>query len=420
MTQVLEPQLQPDSVSIAWYGERGVVNSLVIAIKEAEVPAVQALLGQVQWADNSQPAWLTNITSVAMVVEPGCSQFGDPDLILVLSTNDSQRYVVYFEAKVVTYAASAVSNDAGMNEKKFNSAINGQLSLRYRMSLALSQWNGTTDLVEPTEIYNQYRRSNKEGGINERLKKPRHLRKKSVLTLLRNAGAHGIPLAHFYFLAVTSDHQLDFSTNMSTEIRPLFLNRDGTDNWGQIAARVGWLGFSGIDLTLLNELLAASYRQALGTMLGSAPRTSSSTPSPKPTRTAPMNTINSYNIEDNSSDATKNQLIAVQTAAQTLSSSWEIVKCNGSTSVMLSGKVIAKVVPQGFKTNEFLMLGVSTIYERSVWNGHTLNGPELFGRGNQQQPFYWMELPTDSNGVDIAEGILAELAAVSGAESEIE
>ena len=416
MTQVLEQQLRPDSVSIAWYGERGVVNSLVIAIKEAGVSAVQVLLGQVRWADNSQPAWLTNITSVAMVVEPGCSQFGDPDLILVLTTSDSQRYVVYFEAKVVTYAASAVPNSKGMKEEKFNSAINGQLSLRYRMSLALAQWNGTANLVEPATIYNQYRRRSEDGGIHEKLTKPRHLLKKSVLKLLREAGIHGVPAEHFHFLAVTSDHQLDFSTKMSAEIRPLLLDHEGKDSWEQIAPRIGWLGFPAIDLTSLNGLLAASYRQALGTMLESEPRTPISVSTAKSPRDPSMTTINSYNIKNNSLESTMNQLTAVEAAARNVTELWKVTRGTTSTSVIFSSKTIAKIVPQKCGKDEYLLLGISSIYDRFQWNGHTLEGPKIF----KQQPFFWIELPRDATGVDKAEGILAELAAVSGAESEIE
>ena len=133
-----------------------------------------------------------------------------------------------------------------------------------------------------------------------------------------------------------------------------------------------------------------------------------------------MTKIVSYNIDDNSSAATKKQLTAIEEAARSLSTSWNVKRGNGSSSVTFSGKVIAKVVPQECKINEILMLGISAIYERSVWNGHTLTGPELFGRGDQEQPFYWKELPTDSTGVDIAEGILADLATVSGAESTTE
>ena len=406
------------NVSVLWYGERGVVNSLVIAIHAGGVSAVSDLLRQVQWADKSQPAWLSDIASVSMIVEPGCSQFGDPDLILVLTTNDSQRYVVYFEAKVVTYAASAVPNSKGMKEKKFNSAINGQLSLRYRMSLALAQWNGTANLVEPTTIYNQYLRRSEDGGINEKLSKPRHLLKRSVLKLLRDAGVHGVPSEHFYFLSVTSDHQLDLSAMMSSDVLPLFLDHQGNNIWNQIAPRVGWLGFASIDLSPLNELLATSYRQALGTMVEPAPQLSISSPAQRNAGTATMNSINSYNIDDKSSAATKSQLTALEAAAIALTDAWKVTRGPGSTSVIYSGKTIAKFVPQGFQTSEFLMLGISTLFERSAWNGDTLIGPELFGRGDQQQPFYWLELPTDSTGVDIAEGILAELATACGAEVE--
>ena len=407
-------------VSVLWYGERGVVNSLVIAIQAGGASAVSALLRQVKWADNSQRAWLSTIVSVSMIVEPGCSQFGDPDLILVLTTKNSQRYVVYVEAKVVTYEASAVSNLNGMKEKKFNSAINGQLSLRYRMSLALAQWNGSANLVEPATIYNQYRRRSEDGGINEKLSKPRHLLKRSVLQLLRDAGVHGVPPEHFYFLAVTSDHQLDLSAMMSLDVLPLFLDHQGNDVWDQISSRVGWLGFASIDLSRLNELLATSYRQALGTMLETAQQPPIFPPPQENAGAAPMNTINSYNIEDKSSAATKSQLTALEAAATALTDAWKVTRSPGSTSVIFSGKTIAKFVPQGYQTSEFLMLGISTLFERSAWNGHTLIGPELFGRGDQQQPFYWLELPTDSTGVDMAEGILAELATVCGAEVEVD
>lgn len=405
-----------NSVSVLWYGERGVVNSLVIAIQAGGVSAAIALLRQVQWADKSRPAWLSDIASVSMIVEPGCSQFGDPDLILVLTTSDTQRYVVYFEAKVVTYRASAVPNSQGMKEKKFNSAINGQLSLRYRMSLALAEWNGTADLVEPATIYNQYRRRSEDGGINERLTKARHLRKKSVLKLLRDAGVCGVPLSHFHFLAVTSDQQLDFSTNTSPEIRPLFLDNEGKDFWEQIAPRIGWLGFSAIDLTLLNAFLAASYQQALGTMLESKPVSAMTSDARNPPMTLPMKSINPYNISGKSSEATKNQLATIEEAARGVSRTWTVKHEPGSTSIKWFGKTIAKVVPQGHRENEILMLGISTIYGQQQWNGHSLVGPMIF----KQQPFYWIDLPTDANGVDIAEGIFAQLATVSGAESKIE
>ena len=403
-------------VSVFWYGERGVVNSLVIAIQAGGVSAVSALLRQVQWADNSQPAWLTGIASVSMIVEPGCSEFGDPDLILVLTANDAQRYVVYFEAKVVTYAASAVPNSKGMEEKKFNSSINGQLSLRYRMSLALAQWNGTAGLVEPATIYKQYRRSSKEGGINEKLAKPRHLLKKSVLKLLREAGIHGVPAKHFHFLAVTSDHELDLSTSMPREIRPLFLDDEGKDCWEQISPRVGWLGFSKIELTSLNELLSASYRQALGTMLESEPRTTIPAPTTKSPRDPSMTTINSYNIKTNSLESTINQLTAVEAAARNVTELWKVTRGETSTSVIFSSKTIAKIVPQKCGKDEYLLLGISSIYDRFQWNGHKLEGPKIF----KQQPFYWIDLPRDATGADKAEGILAELAAVSGAEPDIE
>jgi hypothetical protein len=130
---------------IEWYGERGIVNALVtdfVGRGEAEaVAGVRSLLEGVQWAGGATPAWVRGVSAVTFFVEPGMGQFGNPDLILVCSTDvGAPPYIVIVEAKVVPYLESAMSNTDSMSEQGYNSSINGQLTLRYRLAQALCGW----------------------------------------------------------------------------------------------------------------------------------------------------------------------------------------------------------------------------------------------------------------------------------------
>jgi hypothetical protein len=56
-----------------------------------------------------------------------------------VSTEDGVRQLLFVEAKAGPYIFSARSNSVGMQEPGFNSAINGQLSLKYRLACALER-----------------------------------------------------------------------------------------------------------------------------------------------------------------------------------------------------------------------------------------------------------------------------------------
>lgn len=59
---------QPDNAPfIRWYGERGVVNALVSHLSRDPVSRVRGLLGAVEWADGSTPAWIEGIQPFAHV-----------------------------------------------------------------------------------------------------------------------------------------------------------------------------------------------------------------------------------------------------------------------------------------------------------------------------------------------------------------
>lgn len=113
-------------IDLFWYGERGIVNALVIRIASLGVNGVRKLFSCIQWANVENNRWIDGIKSVRMVVEVGLGQFGDPDLIVVCTTTDGTRYTVFIEAKAVPYFYSS--------EQGGRSRIHRQLSLKYRFT----------------------------------------------------------------------------------------------------------------------------------------------------------------------------------------------------------------------------------------------------------------------------------------------
>jgi hypothetical protein len=81
---------------------------------------------------------------VVYLIEPGFSKFGQPDLVLVCKIKDGSKRWVFIEAKAIPYNASAMSNKNGMKQNGYNSSINGQLSLNYRLALALERYSEGT------------------------------------------------------------------------------------------------------------------------------------------------------------------------------------------------------------------------------------------------------------------------------------
>ena len=96
-----------------WYGERGIVNSIVTHVASQQNPGKTAgkLLDAVQWADSGKPVWMSQITDVNLIVEVGLADFGNPDLMIVCRTKgDDRPYCVFVEAKAICYQFSIGSN----------------------------------------------------------------------------------------------------------------------------------------------------------------------------------------------------------------------------------------------------------------------------------------------------------------------
>lgn len=239
-------------MSIIWYGERGVVNALVLSLLSDGVVSAERcaqLLAAIRWAHPADRDWIGSIERVTAIVEVGLADFGNPDLILVATCRDGSRRAVFIEAKVVPYLGSALPNVGGMAQAKgFNSAINGQLSLRYRFAHGLATWTErSAQIVEPTRLYEAYRQPRGEG-LEDTQPRPRHLLKAGVLDLLRKAGLAELPVEHAFLVALTWDHGPFFEDPevLREDLLPLILGLDGKSAWDQVRARMGWLGFEAI------------------------------------------------------------------------------------------------------------------------------------------------------------------------------
>lgn len=403
-----------ERLKVSWYGERGIVNAVVSTLVEAGVPGVVAFLKTVIWA--APPKWLNDVESVEIIVEIGCGEFGDPDLIIVCTTSDAIRFATFVEAKVIPYSQSAGSNKQGIRVRGFNSTINGQLSLKYRLAFALSQWDGHRDeLNESDSLYHAYKRPWSQRGLGDTIRWARHLRKPNVLSLLRGAGLAGMPLNNFRFVAWTWDREPFFRAPAfhNSDQRPVFLDGDGNEQWQRMLPQLGWVGFKQIaESDKLHNFLGDEFRNALATMRDSVE------PVVKVTATNELPRIIPYNILKNSEECTVRQLRAIEQLAARCFGDEAVERKAGSSSIKYAGKVVLKLIPRIHNAKEHLGLAVSTSLRRNNWGGHFLNGPQLIGTGDNAQPFYILDLPRTRKAEEIASEILLDVAEICGIKPE--
>jgi len=196
-----DPQTLSDEAKVVGYSERGLVNSLLCFMRQ-NPSHLRRFLECCDWdpaSPNRRPlpdgdallnALESGTASITYIVETSFAQFGDPDLIIVINSPE-RRWRFFVEAKVIPYDKSAKENHTGpspgMQQKGFNSSINGQLSLKYRLARALAVYRKEEGrLQEPDSLFEAAKgdlldpsgnRSNPKGA-------PRHLEKAANLKLL--------------------------------------------------------------------------------------------------------------------------------------------------------------------------------------------------------------------------------------------
>jgi len=384
---------------LVWYGERGVVNAAVTFLVENN--ATVDFLKCVRWANGAIPSWLGKISNVKFVVELGLAEFGNPDLILVCeSAGDPRPYCIFLEAKVIPYSASAISNRQGMTQRGYNSACNGQLSLKYRFAKALEVWDGHQDrIVEPAAVYRAYRRPPSDGGLGDPQSAPRKLQKRQILRqVLAPLHLAGLPLDHFGFLALTWDR--DPFYQLEVEFLPRFLDEGGVDVFQTFSGQVGWVAYHHFEgVPGLSEVVKPVLQVMVGSMV----------PTELDVATATWPRLISQPVRL-MNHGIQQLMHEMEQLSVRLFGRDEVKTYAGSISIKSPSRVEAKIVPQERAQQTFLLLGV-----RPEWPIQDWSGLESRGQKVMDQPFRFVQLPeVASEALGVAELSLTQLRDVIG------
>jgi hypothetical protein len=237
--------------NVMWYGERGVVNTIVkfIGTQPDQVVLVQSLLSAVKWADKGRKDWIQDICDARFIVELGLAGFGDPDLILLVKNTDGSVRCILIEAKAITYIASAKPNKSGLGTKGFNSTINGQLSLKYRFAVALKNREEREGIVETEFMWQNYTQYADGKQLNRgKLNQPTILSE-----IIRPLGLRQIQSDHFYFVALTwdrPDRAFVDDPSIEPDLLPLLLDQNGKDIFSEMRPKIGWIGYAELEKAL--------------------------------------------------------------------------------------------------------------------------------------------------------------------------
>jgi hypothetical protein len=112
--------------NIFFYGERGIVNGLVLDLKD-DILKLKNVLNSIEWCSEKDKSWIGDIKNATYLIEPGFSKFGQPDLVIICEGKNGLKYWFFIEVKAIPYHSSAASNKKGMEQKAYNSSINGQI-----------------------------------------------------------------------------------------------------------------------------------------------------------------------------------------------------------------------------------------------------------------------------------------------------
>ncbi|MDB4671142.1 hypothetical protein OAF34_03315 [Pirellulaceae bacterium] len=407
------------SSRIRWYGERGVVNALITQIAASGTEAGIAFLKCIQWGVGRPKPWLDQITDIEYIVEIGLARFGDPDLIMVCTTTsasgEKRRCAFFIEAKVTTFQDSY--------EKGGPSSINRQLTLKYRFATALQHWPADGRAIEESdEQHAAYYPSDEDAPVVENSPIPRHIAKRTVLSICRSAKLHEVEFEDIHFVAWTWDRDSFFAGGWETFLkspgRPMFLGLNGKEVLGQFAPRVGWLGYQHIHACpVLGELLDDSYGEAFSSMRNTL------IPTEAVTTESAWKPLASTNVRKLQCDEVIKQFHSLTEKAKAVFGTENVTVYSGSASVTLlyAGlgyrKVLIKLVPQDHgQDSEKNRLGVSAYLNQSDWAGKTSKEIRGIGTEKAKQPFYMFDLTPDQDGDAFAEAVFDQVAELMLAE----
>ncbi|MHC4132458.1 MAG: hypothetical protein ACYSSP_10750 [Planctomycetota bacterium] len=230
-----------NSKSFLMWGERGLITTFFADMYQINnLSIITKFLQMMQFQKPPAESDAVPI-STAFIIEPdfGNMGFGHPDIIIKIQYEDYAVNVIG-EAKRTTFE-KACWESSRRTDKGFNSSLNGQLELNYRLGIALSEYkDGDRELIEPEWILDTpYYNDSKDW--RRRLVNPNVL--KEVVSLIG-----GEKFDRYYYLVITTDDKNPLSVVKETYCPQLFNKpaSSGTsvDCWSEYNKRFGWLNYT--------------------------------------------------------------------------------------------------------------------------------------------------------------------------------
>ena len=357
--------------NLHFYGERGIVNGLVLDIKD-DLELGKAVINSISWCDHSDTDWISNIQDIQYFVEPGFSKFGQPDLIMICTLSDRTKRYLIIEVKATPYAGSAMPNSKGMGQKGYNSSINGQLSLDYRLALALNDYKGEGILQESESIFEAYREA-----LGDYNPGPRKAGKFELIEWIVKPYFKDLQSNNTYFIAMTRDMDDNPLNNVDDDFKPKVLDSGGNDCWAEYAPQFGFLSLQKLDLTILN--FDGYFRKGCRIHIGEWKVD------------LPVELLVPVNFKKFDKDWINSVNAVAECIKIGTPNSVKTIKHNGSYSFKIKGKTIGTLYPQN-PEEPFLMVGFSIMAPNVMGYSKMLGQPQRFVLGPSKKIFMFVRL----------------------------
>ncbi len=344
-------------INILFYGERGIVNGIILDIKDS-IEAQKAFLRAIKFADGNRPNWIENLSTMDFIVEPSLSEFGNPDLIIIASETDKTQHVIFLEAKVCCYEDAAIRAPASY--KNNASKINIQLALKFRFVEAFKKSPNNGFIEETKETAKSY---------GEDL--GRRLKNQSIIQMC-NKFQHA---ADFSFVALTNDSLGVKPFNNFDYIPPVF------DRWDANCHSFGLVSYEMLEKVGVVQRNQGYYGNAARAFLGLPADTGKLLGSPKLTAN-----FMKWSLEQKKAAQKLVNLIQTTTGCQCL-------KQNGSYSFKVNAVTVVKVFTD---EDNSVVLGLRNDNLPEDYQKHLTFGIYRIGVGKNQKSFACAKFSPDN------------------------
>jgi len=199
------------------YSERGVVNAVFDElVYRGEIRIIKDFLGLiVKWCDG-MPIQLPEYDDVDVFIEPSLSDFGDPDVLLILRKKGKDVLALFIEAKVETFVQSTQkakqTGKSGVDYGANYSSVLHELFLKIRFWNRLDHVDA---LVQGRPVYRRASSDDKKPVSPNKRDRPRRIGDEAMVLGLAdrlrtiacsNSGGHkATDFESVYFVSLTTD-----------------------------------------------------------------------------------------------------------------------------------------------------------------------------------------------------------------------